>query len=104
MGGTENILGSHRGYRVAVNGHSHRRKGNYWSRSSAARPLKEGHKLVISAEDDGILFLGLVHFEGGGGGHQKKPEVKRNGSRNIKILDLGQTKCYFCQIFVIYLC
>lgn len=24
-----------------------------------------GHKLVISAEDDGILCLGLVRFEGG---------------------------------------
>lgn len=65
MGGTENILGSHRGYTVAVNGHSHRRRGNYCSRSSAAWPLKEGHKLVISAEDDGILCLGLVRFEGG---------------------------------------
>lgn len=65
VGGTENLLGSHRGYRVAVNGHSHRRRGNYWSQSSAARPLKEGHKLVISAEDDGILFLGLVRFEAG---------------------------------------
>lgn len=64
VGGTENILGSCRGYRVAVNGHSYRRRGNYWSQSSGARALKEGHKLVIRAEEDGILFLGLVYFEG----------------------------------------
>lgn len=64
VGGTENMLGSRRGYRVAVNGHSYRRRGNDWSQSSGARALKEGHKLVIRAKEDGILFLGLVYFEG----------------------------------------
>lgn len=59
----ENILGSRGGYRVAVNGHSYRRRGNYCSQGSGARALKEGHKLVISAKEDGILFLGLVYFE-----------------------------------------
>lgn len=49
---------------MAVNGHSYRRRGNYWSQSSGARALKEGHKLVISAKGDGILFLGPVYFEG----------------------------------------
>lgn len=65
VGGMGNILGSRRGYRVAVNGHSYRRRGNYRSQGSGARALKEGHKLVISAKEDGILFLGLVYFEEG---------------------------------------
>lgn len=78
---------------MAVNGHSYRRRGNYWSQSSGARALKEGHKLVISAKGDGILFLGPVYFEGG---HPKKQEVK-SMSQITKILDLGQTKCQFCQ-------
>lgn len=50
---------------MAVNGHSYRRRGNYCSQSSGARALKEGHKLVISTKEDGILFLGLVYFEEG---------------------------------------
>lgn len=28
------------------------------------RALKEGHKLVLRAKEDGLLFLGLVYFEG----------------------------------------
>lgn len=64
VGGTENFLGPRGGYRVAVNGHSCSREGNDWSQSSGARALKEVHKLVIRAKEDGILFLGLVYFEG----------------------------------------
>lgn len=33
--------------------------------SSGTRALKEGHKLVISAKEDGFLFLGLACFEEG---------------------------------------
>lgn len=49
---------------MAVNGHSYRRRGNDWSQSSGARALKEVHKLVRRAKEDGILFLGLVYFDG----------------------------------------
>lgn len=65
------MLGSCRGYRMAVNGHAYRRGGNYWSQSSGARAFKEGHKLVIRTKEDGILFLGLLYFVRGVGASEE---------------------------------